>query len=401
MINLKKSSLKSQIVTKRFNLIFLFVSFSFLLYSQDRTKLEEERMRIIDKIEFTSGILKKTEKDKFATLDYLHSLQNQINNRNKIINNLNTQINQINQKIDSNQKTLETLIEKRSKIRSKFFDILKVNYIQGLTKNQFLFLLSSSNWENFMDRQRYLKQFNKYTEKRLFEINKQKQEIGLILNQVNNDRNELKILLKDEEENVNKIKTESTKKDEILSKLKKNERKLVITLKKQKKQREKLNRSIEDIIISQLKSIDPNELNNDSYNVSSSFEENQSLLNWPVAGGYISSRYGKHKHPTINGVVTFNNGIDIRTSPNAVVKAIFDGEVVGLMHITGYNWMVIVRHGDYYSVSSKLSNVDISKGDIIKKGEIIGKIGDNGQFHFEIWKQKTKLNPEQWLRNNG
>ena len=401
MINLKNSSLIFQKVIKRFNLTFLFVSLSFLLYSQDRTKLEEERMRIIDKIEFTSGILKKTEKDKFATLDFLHSLQNQINNRNKIIKNLNTQIKQINKEIESNEKSLEVLIEKKNKIRSKFFDILKVNYIQGLTKNKFLFLLSSTNWENFLDRQRYLKQFNNYTEKRLIEINEQKQEISSILSQVSNDKNELEILLKAEEENVNKIKLESQKKDEVLKKLKKNERKLLTTLKKQKQQREKLNRSIEDIIISQLKAIDQNEVNKDSYKVSSSFKDNKSLLNWPVFGGYISSSYGKHKHPTIRGVATFNNGIDIRTAPNAVVKAIFDGEVVGLMHISGYNWMVIIRHGDYYSVSSKLTSVDISKGDKIKKGDVIGKIGDNGQFHFEIWKQKTKLNPEQWLNNNG
>lgn len=373
----------------------------FLLFSQDRTKLEEERMHIIDKIEFTSGILKKTEKDKFATLDFLHSLQNQINNRNKIINNLNSQISQINNDIDTNKKNLKVLIEKKNNIRKRFFDILKVYYVQGLTKNQFLFLLSSSNWENFLDRQRYLKQFNNYTEKKLEEINNQKQKISLILNQISSDRNKLEILLKEEEENINKIKLESQKKDEVLKKLKKNERNLLTTLKKQKKQREKLNRSIEDIIISQLKSNYPNNLNKDNHIVSSNFEDNKSLLNWPVLGGYISSTYGKHKHPTIKGVVTFNNGIDIHTSPNAAVKAIFDGEVVGLMHISGYNWMAIIRHGNYYSVSSKLTSVDISKGDKIKKGQIIGKIGDNGQFHFEIWKQKTKLNPEQWLMNNG
>ncbi|MEZ4906564.1 MAG: M23 family metallopeptidase [Saprospiraceae bacterium] len=61
--------------------------------------------------------------------------------------------------------------------------------------------------------------------------------------------------------------------------------------------------------------------------------------------------------------------------------------------------MAIIKHGDYYTVYSKMENVTISKGDKVKNGQEIGILGGNGEFHFEVWKNKTVLDPENWLNN--
>ena len=376
-------------------LIFLFLTVFSL--AQDRKTLEEERMRIIDKIEFTSNILKRTEKSKKATIDYLNSLQNQIRNRNKIIDNLNKQINQINDNIKKMNVEYNTLSEKKSGIEHNFELLLRKTYVQSLTKNKFLFLLSSTNWENFMDRKRYLKQFNVYTKTRLQKISDQKQSLEKLLVKINIEKANVEKLIKEENDNVLKLKEESKKKDKILKELKRDRKKLVRVLKKQKKEREKLNKNIENIILNNLSGGNSVIATSEAKVVSNSFEENKSKFSWPVKAGYISSLFGKHRHPTIKGVYNFNNGIDFRTEPDSEVKSIFEGEVVGLMHITGYNWMIIIKHGKYYTVYSKLENVVISKGDKVKRGQTLGRIGDNGQFHFEIWKEKTKLDPEKWI----
>ena len=381
----------------KFSLLLLFVSSSFLSFSQDRTSLENERMRIISKIEFTSNILKKTEKDKFATLDYLKSLQNQIKNRKKIIRNLKIQIQKINKETKLKQENYQVLIIRKNKIQGNFSRILTANYLQIIIKNKFLFLISSSNWENFLDRKRYLKQFNQYTKKRLRQINKQEEKIEKLLKEIEEDKNSIEIFLTEEAENIKKLKEDSNKKNITLRKLKRNEQNLLSSLKKQKRQREKLNNSIEQVILLQLSTSETANSNKIIHNTTSSFEENISKFDWPVSGGYISSRFGKHSHPSIKGVYMFNDGVDIRTSPNTIVKAIFDGEVVGLMHVSGYNWMIIIKHGNYYTVYSKLANTEISKGDKVTKGQLLGRIGESGIFHFQIWKQKTKLNPENWL----
>jgi murein DD-endopeptidase MepM/ murein hydrolase activator NlpD len=376
-------------------ILFLFL-FPIILFSQNRDELEKERLRIISKIEFTSDILKKTESDKFYTLDYLKSLQNQISNRKMIIDNLKNQIDQINNEIIEYQNEYDSLIFDKSKLINSYNNSLRLSYIQSSTKNKFLFLISSSDWENFLDRNRYLKQFSNYTKIKISEIKTKQERIGFILEKIKTNRSNLEELISKEKENLDKLNKETKKKNDILRSLRKNERKLLAVLKKQKKEREKLNRNIEDIIISSLKGNTGK--TGSELDVTIKFERSKNKLDMPVSGGYISSHFGKHKHPSIKGVYVFNNGIDIRTTPYANIKAVFDGEVAGLMHITGYNWMLLLKHGDYYTVYSKLESVDISKGDKVKKGQKLGKIGENGQFHFEVWKKKNKLNPEKWLK---
>ncbi len=381
----------------KYNSILFLLILPLFLFSQSREKLEKERLRIISKIEFTSDILKKTENDKYITLDYLRSLQNQIYNRKKVIDNIKSQIDQINKEILKNQAEYDSLISDKQKLIKSYNNLLRLSYIQSASRNKFLFLISASDWENFLDRNRYLKQFSNYTKSKLSVIKTKQEKLASILEKIKNDKANLEKLLSIEKENIDKLEIETKKKNDILRSLRKNERKLLATLKKQKREREKLNQNIEDIIFKSLKGSKKNEDDN-SFSISIKFERSKNQLDPPVAHGYISSRFGKHKHPTIRGVYVFNNGIDIRTSPNSDVKAVFDGEVAGLMHITGYNWMLILKHGDYYTVYSKLDSVDISKGDKVKKGQKLGKIGENGQFHFEVWKKKNKLDPEVWLR---
>jgi murein DD-endopeptidase MepM/ murein hydrolase activator NlpD len=63
--------------------------------------------------------------------------------------------------------------------------------------------------------------------------------------------------------------------------------------------------------------------------------------------------------------------------------------------------MLIIQHGSYFTVYSKLDEVTVDKGDKVKKGSTIGYTlaEDNGksQLHFELWKDKTKQDPEKWL----
>ena len=381
----------------KYNSILFLLILPLFLFSQSREELEKERLRIISKIEFTSDILKKTENDKYITLDYLRSLQNQIYNRKKVIDNIKSQIDQINKEILKNQTEYDSLISDKQKLIKSYNNLLRLSYIQSASRNKFLFLISASDWENFLDRNRYLKQFSNYTKSKLSVIKTKQEKLASILEKIKNDKANLEKLLSIEKENIDKLEIETKKKNDILRSLRKNERKLLATLKKQKREREKLNQNIEDIIFKSLKGSKNNKDDN-SFSISIKFERSKNQLDPPVAHGYISSHFGKHKHPTIRGVYVFNNGIDIRTSPNSDVKAVFDGEVAGLMHITGYNWMLILKHGDYYTVYSKLDSVDISKGDKVKKGQKLGKIGENGQFHFEVWKKKNKLDPEVWLR---
>lgn len=99
-----------------------------------------------------------------------------------------------------------------------------------------------------------------------------------------------------------------------------------------------------------------------------------------------------------------NNGIDIQGASGAEARAVFDGVVTTIFALEGYNNSVIVRHGNYLTVYSNLTSVYVTKGSKVKTGQALGKIyadpdrGGITQLHFQVWKERTKLNPEQWIR---
>ncbi len=64
----------------------------------------------------------------------------------------------------------------------------------------------------------------------------------------------------------------------------------------------------------------------------------------------------------------------------------------------------MVRHGCYITIYANLSSISVKKGDELKTGDIIGQIyanpddGNRSILHFEIRKEKEKLNPELWIK---
>ena len=133
------------------------------------------------------------------------------------------------------------------------------------------------------------------------------------------------------------------------------------------------------------------------------FKKNRGRLPKPVKNGIVTKRFGKQPHPTLPGIEITNNGIDIRTERNADVFAIFEGKVVSKQFIPGYQNMLIIQHGEYYSVYSNLENVTVKKGEQIGTMEKIGTVAIDrksnvSEVHFEVWRDKIRLNPEDWVK---
>ena len=116
------------------------------------------------------------------------------------------------------------------------------------------------------------------------------------------------------------------------------------------------------------------------------------------------SHFGVNKHPELKYVTTDNGGIDIETQPGAVAHAIYEGKVSAIFRQEGFNTVVMIRHGSYLTIYVNLSEIYVRTGEKVKMNQNIGKIysdsedGNRTILHFEIRKEKTKLNPEQWMR---
>lgn len=127
-------------------------------------------------------------------------------------------------------------------------------------------------------------------------------------------------------------------------------------------------------------------------------------LDWPV-DGEILYRFGRLVNP--NNTTIRWNGIGIRAAAGAQVKAVSGGEVMVADQIGTYGQTVIVQHGGGdYSVYGSLGRIDVQKGQMLIKGQVIGTVGRadpdmDPHLHFEIRPKGRAMDPLAWLQQKG
>ena len=135
--------------------------------------------------------------------------------------------------------------------------------------------------------------------------------------------------------------------------------------------------------------------------LSGDFLANKGRLPWPVASGKVVSRFGTNSHPILKNLDVQNSGVDISTGKGSSARAVFEGTVSFVMPIAGGNKSVLVSHGTYYTVYTNLSSVNVSKGDKVSRGQLIGLIdtAPTGEtvMNFQVWSGTTKQNPAIWI----
>jgi murein DD-endopeptidase MepM/ murein hydrolase activator NlpD len=118
---------------------------------------------------------------------------------------------------------------------------------------------------------------------------------------------------------------------------------------------------------------------------------------WPARGKVIAA-YGAKT----NGKM--NDGINLAVPEGTPIKAADDGVVAYAGNeLKGYGNLVLVRHNNgYVTAYAHASELDVKRGDVVKRGQVIAKSGQTGevqspQLHFEIRKGSTPVDPLQFL----
>jgi murein DD-endopeptidase MepM/ murein hydrolase activator NlpD len=120
----------------------------------------------------------------------------------------------------------------------------------------------------------------------------------------------------------------------------------------------------------------------------------------------ISSYFGYRIDP-IYKVKKFHSGIDFSAPEGAPVFATGDGVVKKVRHSRrGYGNTIEIDHGyGYKTFYAHLSKIMVRRGQKVKRGEVIGKVGNTGKstaphVHYEIIKNKRKINPVYYFFND-
>ena len=126
------------------------------------------------------------------------------------------------------------------------------------------------------------------------------------------------------------------------------------------------------------------------------------LVPLPESKARITSPFGPRHHPILNRQ-RMHNGVDFGSGMNAQVYSAADGRVKLAQYSNSFgNWIIVEHSNGYTSVYAHLNSFKVKKGDVVKKGELIGLTGSTGRstgphLHYEVRLNGTPINPEGYL----
>jgi murein hydrolase activator len=430
--------------------VFLFI---IILYSvnaclaqspaQTRTDLERERASIQKEIEDVKRSLDITHKNRKQTLGQLALLQKRLRLREAAISNINQQLNFIQTDMNNSWQEIIKLKKELDTLRKQYAESVVYAY-ENRTNYDFLnFIFAAGNFNDAIKRVEYLKSYRAYREERADNIQKtqvllQNKIDGLKIKRVEKDE---ALIKQNKERQV--LEVEKKEKDQVVEQLQSHEKELKKEMSLKQRQDQKLGNAIAAAIrrareeaireankkavteaaTTSPEKVDPAKNNSTASHagtmpsnvkpgvkpvaktifitkadveLSDNFEKDKGHLPWPIASGTIAMRFGPHEY--IPGIIHNNQGITIESSPGTSVTAVFDGDVQSVFNVGDVS-AVMIRHGKYFTTYSNLSTVSVSKGQTVKTGQLLGKLGDLGQLEFVLSDEKDKVfDPERWLR---
>ncbi len=122
----------------------------------------------------------------------------------------------------------------------------------------------------------------------------------------------------------------------------------------------------------------------------------------PVESTRFSSNFGMRNHP-VSGGRKMHTGLDIPAPSGTPIYATADGTVETAKWFGGYGLYVQLAHGgDMETRYGHMSRLNVSAGQRVKKGELIGFVGSTGRstgphLHYEVRIAGQAVNPEPYL----
>lgn len=406
-------------------LYVLLLAFAVPAFSQKKGKTKQELQSEItslqNEISTANQLLKKTTKDKEMTLNEVSLLDKQIKQREKLINAYNQQIANLDAEIQTGQRNIRMLNSDLTKLRKEYAKMLTFAYRNRSHYNNLAFVFASEDFNQAFRRLRYIRQFSEARKVKIDQIVSTERRISGEMEASQQAREAQAALLAEEKAQQTALQIEKKELNRQVANLKKKEGSIKQDIKNKQQQAKKLQKAIDDIIAEEIRLANERSrkeaekkktesapkdkgiaLTPAEKTLSTNFVNNKGKLPWPVERGVISSSFGKHVSVVSDKVTVTNNGIDIATVEGSQARAVFDGEVASVSKLTGANTVVIIRHGEYFTVYSNLENVTVKRGDKVTTRQNLGtvhtsKTENKTELHFELLKETNRQDPAKWL----
>lgn len=391
---------------------------SFSQTKKTRAQLEKEKLDVQKRLQEFDKVLKQTTVRKKSSMGELNAVSKKLETQVVYINTLSKEVNLINREIKETENKITSLENDLKNLKEEYANMVytssKLN--SGITVMTFIF--SSSTFKQFYMRLKYLKQYSDARKKQVAQIEKVNADLIAQNERLMGKKEEKQLVLRQEQIQRKELDNLKQEQQSIVNSLAQKEDELKKEIAAYKKQQEELNRLITRVIEEEIRLAEAEAKKKDSRSttasgsklpmtpeaaaLSSSFAGNQGRIPWPVASGFISKRYGTYPHPTLKGITETNDGVDIQTNSNEQVRAVFDGVVTKITTVPGMGGTVIIKHGEYYTMYSRLKTISVKSGQEVKSRTPIGTVytdSKNGiaEVHFQTWKGLQVMDPSIWL----
>lgn len=405
-------------------------------------ELEGKRGSLQKQIAESETLLKTTQKDVGSQLNGLAALTGQIEERKRYILMINKDVEAIELELSSLGKQLTRLQSDLKDKKKKYEASVQYLYKNRSVEEKLMFIFSAKSLEQTYRRLRYVREYATYQRLQGEEILKKQEQVNQKQQELHQVKAAKEGLLKEREEEKGKLEEQEKEKKTLVANLQKKQRGLQNELSKKRREANQLNARIDRLIAEEIEKarkraaeearreaaarkkenekvdktttttttskpkstpLETYSMSKADRELSGSFVNNRGKLPMPITGAYIiTSRYGQYTVEGLRNVKLDNKGIDIQGKPGAQARAIFDGKVAAVFQLNGLV-NILVRHGNYISVYCNLSSASVKQGDTVTTKQTLGQIfsdgSDNGRtvLHFQLRKEKEKLNPEPWL----
>lgn len=408
----------------------LLLPCTLLAQSSEVKKKRQQVSSLKQQIAKKENILLSSKKDIESKLANLNLLSARITERKELVTLLTEEMAALNGEI---KKLNGEVADKEAKVdesKKEYASALNRSRRYGTFQDKLLFVVSANDFNSMLRRYRYAREYMQAYKKKGEELKTDIAALNVKKAQLDSTLATKQISLDEQEHQRKALQLLEEQERSLVVELKKESRKVEKEIAAQRKKLDKLNREIELAVEREIKAQQARELaakkkaaaaaknakkgckttstapakseDKGVPKLSAMFEQNKGKLPVPITGGYhLVASFGPQKGVVGKGTVKIDyGGIMLEGERGAKARCIFDGRVASVIRQAEFAF-VLVRHDKYISVYSRLDDIMVKEGDEIKAGDIVGTVAHlsgHTRLQFQLYKERTKLNPMQWLR---
>lgn len=446
-------------MTKKLAIIFFLLAFwipSFAQNNPTREELQKQEQTLRRELEELNRLKDQIQRNKKSTLAQMAIIKSKIAKREALVNSIGKQVKLIDDAIAANQKDVKRLNKDLDTLKSKYEKSIVFAYKSRSGYEYLNFLFSAASFNDAVKRITYLKSYRQNREAQARAIDLSQKDLNQKIGQLGYNKKDRLQVLGVQNEQLKILVDDRKEQDKIIIQLKGKEQEVTAQLKQKEAQRKKMQSALMTIIrretleaekkekdrLAKLKATNDagskgksDATNNKSttktgnkvgdveggltktagdrpYSALETTEEgreasilienSKGALPWPVDKGNVFVHFGVENMPGTK-LNRKSDGIELAVPKGSSVKSIANGQVRYTGDING-DLTVFVQHGKYFSTYTHLSNINVSVGQEVRAGTVLGRSGVNiegeGSLLFMISNDKGAfLDPENWLKN--